>query len=141
MPSPEASWRSRCPINVSLEIFGDRWSLLVVRDLLFGGPRSFSQLLDAQEGIATNVLTDRLQRLEAHGIVERHPDPKDGRRGRYLLTPKGLDLAPILIEMVSWGARYEDTAAPPAILREIKRDRESFLAALRERRKADRQGT
>jgi len=140
MPSPETAWRSRCPINVSLEIFGDRWSLLVVRDLLFGGPRSFSQLLGAQEGIATNVLTDRLQRLEAHGIVERRPDPEDGRRRRYLLTPKGLDLAPILIEMVTWGGRYEDTAAPPAILREIKRDREGYLAALRERRKADREG-
>jgi DNA-binding HxlR family transcriptional regulator len=125
--------RSGCPIAVSLDIFGDRWSLLIVRDLLFKGLFSFSELSAAGEGIASNVLADRLERLEAAAIIERRADPSDGRKITYRLTPKGLDLGPVLVEMVIWAARYEDTDAPPAEVRAMTRDRARFLAGVRKR--------
>lgn len=123
--------RSGCPINVALEIFGDRWSLLIVRDLLFKGHRTYKEFAESEEGIATNILADRLQRLETHGILVRTPDPADGRKTLYQLTPKGVDLAPVLVEMVLWGARHEKTAAPPALIREMRANREQFIANLR----------
>lgn len=125
--------RSGCPISISLEIFGDRWSLLIIRDLMFENRRSFREFSAADEGIASNVLTDRLERLETAGIIERRPDPTDGRRAIYSLTDKGFDLAPMLIEMVIWAAKYEDTDAPPAVVKAMKRDRAGFIAGLRAR--------
>lgn len=123
--------RSSCPINVALEVFGDRWSLLIVRDLLFKGRHTFRDFATAEERIATNVLTDRLAKLEAEGLVHRRPDPDDGRRVRYDLTPKGLDLAPVLVEMILWSAKYERTAATPAQIREMTRHKARFIAAAR----------
>jgi DNA-binding HxlR family transcriptional regulator len=123
--------RSGCPIAVSLDIIGDRWSLLIVRDLLFSGLCSFTEFSAAGEGIATNVLADRLDRLEAAAIIERRADPEDGRKLTYRLTAKGLDLGPVLVEMVIWAARYEDTDAPPGQVREMRRDRARFRARMR----------
>jgi DNA-binding HxlR family transcriptional regulator len=125
--------RSYCPLSVALEVFGDRWSLLVVRDLMFKGRTTFKEFQEAEEGIATNVLADRLQRLEAHGIVVRRRDPYDARRVIYGLTEKGIDLAPILVEMIVWGARDGKTNAPPAVIRRMREDREQFLAEIRSR--------
>jgi DNA-binding HxlR family transcriptional regulator len=125
--------RSHCPIAISLDLFGDRWSLLVVRDLMFKGYRTFKEFAAAGEGVATNVLADRLARLEDAGIIERHSDADDGRRTIYRLTAKGIDLAPVLVEMVLWAAEYEDTDAPPAVVRAMKRDRERFIADVRKR--------
>ncbi len=134
MPAkPAAQRRSDCPLNATLEAFGDRWSLLVVRDLMLLGRRTFREFLESGEGIATNILSDRLQRLEAQGIVEKRPDPADARKVLYRLTAKGLDLAPILVEMIVWGARYHDTAAPPSQIRAMTRHRERFLAEVRKR--------
>ncbi len=79
----------------------------------------------------TNVLADRLERLEAAGIIERREDTEDRRRTVYRLTPKGEDLAPVLVEIVIWAARHEETAAPLAVVREMERDRKRFIAALR----------
>jgi DNA-binding HxlR family transcriptional regulator len=120
--------RSACPISVALDVFGDRWSLLVVRDLLFKGMRTFKAFAAAGEGIATNVLAERLQRLEVAGIIGRAPDPGDARRVLYHLTEKGRALAPVLVEMVIWAARYEDTDAPAATVRAMRRDRAAFIA-------------
>jgi DNA-binding HxlR family transcriptional regulator len=125
------SRRSGCPICISLELFGDRWSLLVVRDLMFSGYRSFREFAAAGERIATNVLADRLHRLEAAGIVVRQPHPKDLRKAVYRLTEKGIALAPMLVEMIIWAARYERTAAPPAVVKRIRNDRARFIAGLR----------
>ncbi|MEO8620791.1 MAG: helix-turn-helix domain-containing protein [bacterium] len=127
------SRRSGCPIAISLDLFGDRWSLLIVRDLMFKGLCSFTQFSAAGEGIATNVLAERLERLEAAEIIERRPDPEDRRRGVYRLTRKGVDLAPVLVEMVIWAARHGDTDAPPRQLREMTRHRARFLAGVRKR--------
>ena len=128
--------RSGCPIGISLDLFGDRWSLLIVRDLLFKDCRSFKEFADAGEGIATNVLAERLSRLEAAGIVERHADSADRRKVVYRLSPKGFDLAPVLVEMVIWAARHEVTDAPPAEVREMERHRKRFMRALQKRWRA-----
>jgi DNA-binding HxlR family transcriptional regulator len=123
--------RSGCPISIALELVGDPWSLLVVRDLMFKGLSGFAELLGAGEGIATNVLTDRLGRLVDAGIVRRDPDPDDARRVRYRLTERGIDLAPVLLELVLWSAKWEDTDAPPATLRAMRGSRAEFLAGVR----------
>jgi DNA-binding HxlR family transcriptional regulator len=118
---------------VALEAVGDPWSLLVIRDLMFKGLQSFREFQDAGEGIASNILSDRLARLEACGIVTKRPDPDDARRVLYRLTEKGIDLAPVLVEMVLWAARHEDTDAPAKTIREMRVRREQFLADVRKR--------
>jgi DNA-binding HxlR family transcriptional regulator len=127
------SRRSGCPISTCLDIFGDRWSLLVVRDLMFSGLRTFSEFSAAGEGIATNILADRLKRLEDEGIIARSRGDDDGRTVRYRLTEKGLDLAPVLVEMVLWAARHERTDAPPAVVRRMRHEKQKFIADARKR--------
>lgn len=125
------SRRSGCPISIALELLGDSWSLLIVRDLMFKGRRTFNEFLAGGEGIASNILADRLRRLEASGIVVRRADPSDRRRSLYKLTHKGIDLAPVLIELVVWSASHEVTDAPPEVVRQMREGRRSFLARLR----------
>lgn len=123
--------RSGCPIGIALDGIGDPWSLLVVRDLMFKGAKTFNDFAAAGEGIATNILADRLARLESHGIVSKDADPDDARRYIYRLTRKGLDLAPVLVELVIWSATYANTEAPPEVVRAMQTDREGFLAQVR----------
>jgi len=113
-------------------MLGDRWSLLIIRDMMLRGSRTFKEFLQSWEGIATNILADRLRKLEAYGIIRSRRDPSDGRKLLYLLTAKGIDLAPVLTEMVLWAAKHEDTGNQ-ALVREIQKDREKFVAAVRER--------
>jgi|CXWL01.1.fsa_nt_gi DNA-binding HxlR family transcriptional regulator len=127
-PSPR---RSGCPINAYLEVFGDRWTMLIIRDLLFKGRTHYKDFLQGGEGVATNILASRLRLLESAGIIDSRNADKDARRRIYRLTSKGLDLAPILVEMVLWGAKYYKTAAPPAIIRKMRHDRDAFLTDLR----------
>jgi DNA-binding HxlR family transcriptional regulator len=126
--------RSTCPINAALELLGDRWSLLVVRDLMFIGRRTYQQFRQAPEGIATNILASRLKRLEVAGLIERRADPLDARRVHYDLTEKGIDLAPALVALIRWGLRHESgTKVPPAILRHLDRDPDILSVKLRRR--------
>lgn len=125
--------RSDCPLNTTLEVLGDRWSPLIVRDLMFKGRTTYKDFLAGGEGIATNVLADRLRRLEAEGLIEKGRDAADARRLIYRLTTSGLALAPMMVEMIVWGARHYDTAAPPATIREMTEHRERFLADIRSR--------
>src|SRR3979490_2378817 len=129
---PSAKWRSGCPLNASVEILGDRWSLLIIRDMMLRGFRTYKEFLESYEGIATNILTVRLQRLIAHGIITTEPAPSDGRKLIYSLTAKGIDLAPVLTEMVLWAAAHEDTDNR-ALVRQMRADKEKFLAGVRER--------
>ncbi len=129
-PSPKR--RSGCPLNASVEILGDRWSLLIIRDMMLRGSRTYKEFLESYEGIATNILADRLKKLIAHGIITTEEDPSDGRKLIYVLTPKGIDLAPVLTEMVLWAARHEETENQ-ALVRTMKKDKEQFLAAVRQR--------
>jgi len=129
---PALKRRSRCPLNASVEMLGDRWSFLIIRDMMLRGSRSYKEFLQCFEGIATNILADRLRRLEAYGILSVLPDPADGRKWIYLLTPKGIALAPVLTEMVLWAAAHENTGNQP-LVRQMKHNRVRFLAALRRR--------
>jgi DNA-binding HxlR family transcriptional regulator len=124
--------RSGCPLNASLEMLGDRWSLLIIRDMMLRGARTFKEFLNSYEGPATNILTDRLRRLESYGIITTRPDPSDGRKLSYVLTPKGIDLAPVLTEMVLWAASHEPTGNQE-LVREMLRDKPAFIAAIRQR--------
>jgi DNA-binding HxlR family transcriptional regulator len=124
--------RSGCPLNASVEMLGDRWSLLILRDMMLRGFSTFKEFLTSYEGIATNILSDRLKRLVAHGIVTTQEDPSDGRKLIYVLTPKGLDLAPVLTEMVLWAAKHEETGNQP-LVRQMQKDKEQFVEAVRQR--------
>jgi DNA-binding HxlR family transcriptional regulator len=129
-PGPKR--RSGCPLNASVEMLGDRWTLLIVRDMMLLGFRSYKQFLECYEGIATNILADRLRKLVAYGIIAAEPDPTDGRKLIYLLTPKGIDLAPVLTEMVLWAAAHEKTENQ-ALVRQMRADKQKFLAGVRQR--------
>jgi DNA-binding HxlR family transcriptional regulator len=124
--------RSGCPLNASVEMLGDRWSLLILRDMMLRGYRTFNEFLHSDEKIATNILTDRLRRLESYGIIETERDPADGRKMIYTLTPKGIDLAPVLTEMVLWAARHEETGNQP-LVRQMRTGKEQLLVAVRQR--------
>lgn len=113
-------------------MLGDRWSLLIIRDMMLRGSRTYKEFLNSYEGIATNILADRLRRLETHGIIATERDPSDGRKLIYRLTPKGIDLAPVLAEMVLWAARHEETGNQ-ALVREMQNDKERLLATIRQR--------
>jgi DNA-binding HxlR family transcriptional regulator len=124
--------RSECPLNASVEMLGDRWSLLIVRDMMLRGFRSYKQFMECYEGIATNILADRLRKLVAYGIIRTQTDPADGRKVVYELTQKGIDLAPVLTEMVLWAAAHEDTGNQTLVLQMLE-DKEKFLAGIRSR--------
>lgn len=132
-PKPKSKRRSGCPVSVSLEIFGDTWSLLILRDLMVRGYRKFKEFHNAGEGIATNILSDRLQKLEAAGIIASEPEETDGRSANYRLTEKGIDLAPALLELLIWGARHETTEAPCTVIQNMEKNREGVLAEVRRR--------
>lgn len=125
--------RSGCPVSISLDIFGDRWSLLIIRDLMVRGLRTFKEFQRSGEGIASNILSDRLHKLETAGIITAEQEKTDRRRANYRLTEKGIDLAPVLLELLIWGARNENTGAPCAVVEEMESNREKVLAEARRR--------
>lgn len=98
--------RSYCPINLSLEIFGDAWTLLVLRDIMFAGKRHFRELLQSDERIASNILADRLARLVEHGVLTKGGDPTHKQKAIYTLTEKGIALLPIVVQIGAWGSRW-----------------------------------
>ena len=125
--------RSLCPISFSLEMVGDLWSLLIVRDIIYFGRKTYGEFLSSDEGIARNILATRLVQLEQKGILLKKPHPTDGRKDVYELTEKGLDLIPILLDMSEWGAKYEpETAINEAWLEEALIDKEALVQLIRE---------
>lgn len=129
--------RSGCPINLTLEVVGDRWSLILIRDIMFGNRRHFRELLArSDEGIASNILADRLKRLVAHGILSKRDDPTHKQKAVYSLTEKGIELLPLLVQMGAWGRRYLPTTPELAIRQELMEQGgsallEDFMAELR----------
>ena len=113
-------------------MLGDRWSLLIIRDMMLRGFRTYKEFLECYEGIATNILADRLRKLVAYGIITTETDASDGRKVIYSLTAKGIDLAPVLTEMVLWAAAHEDTGNQ-ALVRLMREDKKKFLAVVRQR--------
>lgn len=134
MPSDEKMRDTGCPVAFALDTFGDRWTLLIIRDLLLKCKDSYSEFLDGDEAIATNILADRLKQLESAAIVEKSRDQENRRRFRYRLTQKGRELAPIILEMISWSARYDaNTIVPKELVAKIETDRDGFIAELNAR--------
>jgi DNA-binding HxlR family transcriptional regulator len=127
---PKHHRRSGCPISIALEILGDAWSLLIVRDMMFKGRTTFDAFQKAGEGIATNILADRLTRREGDGILVKHKDPLDARSFVYRLTQKGIDLAPMLVELILWSARYEKTDAPRDTVKTMAANPAAFAARI-----------
>lgn len=122
--------RSDCPINFALQTFGDPWSLLIVRDLMFTQRRTYMDFLKAEEGMATNVLADRLERLQQHGVIQKKGA---GRGAQFSLTDKGLDLLPAMLQLVAWSAKYDKrTAAPPSFVARIRRNAQAVATEIRE---------
>ena len=123
-----------CPISTTLEILGDRWTLLIIRDLMFSGKRTYGEFLQSQEKIATNILADRLLILEKTGIVEKKAFPGNRAKNLYQLTPKGVDLMPILFEIILWGDKYLEI--PERIHRlagEIRKDKKGIIKEISQR--------
>jgi len=99
--------RSHCAVNYGVEIFGDRWSLLIIRDIVFAGKKTYGEFLKSEEGISTNVLASRLAFLEEQAILSRETSPDDRRKEFYTLTEKGLDLIPIVFNIALWSVKYD----------------------------------
>jgi DNA-binding HxlR family transcriptional regulator len=120
--------RSDCPISSSLDIFGDRWSLLIVRDLMLHKTRTYGDFAKSEEKIATNILANRLQVLEDNGIIVKLPYPDNKVKGLYQLSQKGVDLVPALIEIALWGGKYvSKTEGSSPFLKEVKKNKTKFL--------------
>ena len=130
--SPSAR-RSGCPVSIALETLGDRWSLLIIRDLMVRGHQTFKQFQESGEHIATNILSDRLQRLQSVGILTAEKVDADARRLNYRLTEKGIDLAPVLLELLLWAGKHENTGAPQMLLGKLATERKAFLKEVRRR--------
>ncbi len=120
-------------MSISLEILGDRWSLLIIRDLMVRGFKTFKEFQESGEGVATNILADRLHKLKAAGIITTELEETDGRKVNYRLTEKGIDLAPVVFELLVWGARHEQTGSGCAPIAKMANNREEILAEVRRR--------
>ena len=128
--------RSHCPVNFCLEVFGDKWSLLILRDIVFRGKCSYGEFLESEEGFATNILANRLSLLEGEEIIRKVADKNDARRSRFQLTEKGLDLVPIMFEMMVWSGKYDSKSEAlriPRLMGLIKNANHKTSAIVKER--------
>jgi len=126
------SCRSDCPISFALDFIGDKWTLIVLRDLVFSRKRYFQQFLDSNEKIASNILASRLKLLEKAGLVTREADPAHARRVIYAPTAKALDLTPVMLELLLWGTKHHSKAnAPEQFVRRAAEDRDALVAEIR----------
>jgi DNA-binding HxlR family transcriptional regulator len=126
--------RSMCPISTTLDILGDKWTLLIIRDLMFKGKKTYGEFLQSEEKIATNILADRLLILEKSGMVEKKAFPGNKAKNLYQLTPKGIDLMPILFEIILWGDKYLDIPERVHQLAgEIRKDRNGMIKEISKR--------
>ena len=129
--------RSDCPISFALEIFGDRWTLIVLRDLMLRSRQRYGELLDGDEGIATNVLAERLKRLEHRRLITKRRDPADARQFIYLPTELAVSLVPMLVEMIVWGIRTGDKGAGSDFLERFETERDKLIHDLQQKVRKD----
>jgi len=126
--------KSDCPINSALEIFGDKWTFLIVRDLMFKGKHFYGEFLLSEEKIATNTLADRLSLLESNVIVNNSSDPSHKQKIMYSLTKKGIDLVPVLVEVIMWSAKYDkNSAVDMKFVKNVKRDKVGLISQISRR--------
>ncbi len=124
--------RSLCPVSSALDIIGDKWSLLIVRDLVFEGKNTYGQYLRGEEGIATNILADRLEWLEQAGIIKRFPHPDGRTKSTFKLTAMGADLIPLIVDMVVWSDKHlEISRQAKQMAKAIRADRDAVISMLR----------
>lgn len=127
--------RSQCALANGLDIVGDRWTLLIIRDLMFTNRREFGHFLNAGEGISTNILTERLERLQCYGLITKAPHPEHGKKFVYELTDSGLKLAPTIIEFVVWAsAEIDDTWAPPQLFDMMHHQKKKLIGLINQRK-------
>jgi DNA-binding HxlR family transcriptional regulator len=122
--------RSDCPISCSLDIFGDKWSLLIIRDIMLRGKMSYSEFLESEEKIASNILVNRLALLESEHILFKEVSPKNKSKHMYSLTQKGADLLPIVIEIMDWGAKYNENCPRKELGKKIKKNKAGVIKEL-----------
>lgn len=128
--------RSDCPISTALDIFGDKWSFLIIRDLMFKGKNTYGEFLVSDEKIATNILADRLALLECAGIISKHDHPDSKLKVLYKLTAKGVDLVPLMIEIVAWSEKHEKVGPyATEFIKTVKKDRDGFIKQTKQRLK------
>ncbi|TPM56426.1 helix-turn-helix transcriptional regulator [Mesorhizobium sp. B2-2-4] len=133
--------RSGCPINLSLELLGDRWTLLIIRDLVFAGKKHFREFLQSDEGISSRTLAERLQTLQDEGILTRSGDPTHGLKAIYRLTEAGIDLLPVLATLGAWGSKHRKADDDLArIADKLAADGEPALERLRQALRAEHLG-
>jgi DNA-binding HxlR family transcriptional regulator len=142
MERKESKLRSNCPVNFGLETFGDKWSLLIVRDIILWGKKTYGDFLRSDEGIATNILASRLAQLEENGIIRRERSPSDKRKDLYSLTEKGMELIPLLVEIVAWSGKLMEWQSiagegTPEQIKQVKRfaaakDKRPIIKEIRE---------
>jgi len=126
--------RSGCPINFTVEMIGDTWSMLILRDIAYFGKRTYNEFLTSEEGIARNILADRLTQLQAKGLLAKRPHPQDGRKDLYELTEDGLDLIPVLLSLAEWGShRVPQEALPHAWLQRVREERDELIPRIQQR--------
>ena len=130
--------RSTCPINYSVEIFGDKWMLLLLRDLMFNGKNSFLEFRASNEKISSAVLTEKLNTLLAEGIVTKVTSPKNASKFLYLLTDKGIELVPFMVEFLDWGSRYNPEGGPKTLLNGIKKNKKKVISELQDKLRGQR---
>lgn len=132
MKKKKIEHRSDCPISTALDIFGDKWSLLIVRDMVFKGMNTYGDFLNGGEKIATNILADRLMLLEAGGIIAKQKHPESKAKILYTLTPKGIDFVPALVEIIVWSEKHHDVH-PQAIqfAKAIRKDKEGTIKSIK----------
>lgn len=131
--------RSSCPVNYSVEIFGDKWMLLILRDLMFNGKNSFLEFRASAEKISSAVLTEKLNILLNEGIVTKITSPKNASKFIYLLTDKGIEMVPFMIEILNWGSRYNPNGGPKALLEGIKKNKNKITTELQNKLRSQRQ--
>ena len=124
--------RSACPVSYSLDVVGDKWTLLILRDMLFNGKTSYGEFLGSDEKIATNILADRLVVLESQGMISKAVAADKKSKFTYRLTEKGIDLLPLIVEFTLWGARYSPVGGSATLLRELAEDKEGTLRKYRQ---------
>lgn len=136
MNKKKLNFRSECPISTALDIFGDKWSLLIIRDIMFKGKKTYGDFLESDERIATNILADRLALLECAKIISRHKHPDSKAKILYRLTEKGINLIYILVEIITWSEKYHEVHPyAKEFVKQIKKDKEGILKTMIEQLK------
>ncbi|WP_374079351.1 winged helix-turn-helix transcriptional regulator [Bdellovibrio bacteriovorus] len=136
MQKKKKKLRSHCPVNFGLEAFGDKWALLILRDIIFRGKKTFGEFLKSEEKFATNILTSRLEHLVEERILTKEPLAEDSRKDAYLLTEKGLDLIPVIFEITLWSFKYDNKSEAKRIrslVELIKSDNRAISKTIREK--------